>query len=151
MKLDWKVIAGGGVVMYIAEFFVGGVTGMAIHQGALEPLYQGTTEFWRPELNQDPPDMAAVMPGWIAVGVLSTMVHAGIYDNIRSAFGGSNLVTGAKFGLVLALIYAMSGLGLSGIFGLPKAIWGWWMLEWFIVFPAGGLALGWFVGKFGSD
>ena len=43
MKLNMKVIIGGGLVMYVVQFIVGGVTGMLIHEGALEPLYAATT------------------------------------------------------------------------------------------------------------
>ena len=151
MKLDWKVIVGGGILMYIAQFLIGGITGVFIHEGVLDPLYRVTTEFWRPELSQDPPDVAALMPRWIAVGLLAAFVHAGIYDNIRSALDGSGMIRGLKFGLIIAVIYALFGAAFSGVFNLPNAIWGWWALEGFVVYPTGGLVLGWFAGKFGSD
>ena len=151
MKLDWKVIVGGGLLMYVVQFIIGGVTGALIHEGTLDPLYQATTEFWRPELNQDPPDLAALMPRWIAAGLFISFVYAGIYDNIRSALNGSGLIRGLKFGVLMAILYAMFGLAFSGVFNLPEAIWAWWALEGFIIYPIGGLALGWFAGKFGSD
>ncbi|MBT8069751.1 MAG: hypothetical protein KJO80_04905 [Gammaproteobacteria bacterium] len=151
MKLDWKVIVGGGVLMYVTQFIVSLVTGGLIHEGVLDPLYQATTEFWRPELNQDPPDMAALMPHWIASGLLAALVQAGIYDNIRSALNGSGLLKGLKFGLILAMLYALTGLAYSGVFNLPPAIWGWWALDGLIVYSIGGLVLGWFAGKFGTD
>jgi len=151
MRLDWKVIVGGGVLMYIAQFLTSFISGPLIHEGVLDPLYMATTEFWRPELNQDPPDLAALMPRWIATGLISSLVLAGIYDNLRSALNGSGIVQGLKFGLILALIYAMFDVAFSGVFNLPDAIWGWWALEGFVVYPVGGLVLGWFAGKFGSD
>ena len=151
MKLDWKVIIGGGILMYIAQFIVSAATGAFIHEGVLDPLYRATTEFWRPELNQDPPDMAALMPRWIITGVLIALVYAGIYDNIRTAFNGSGIIKGLKFGLMIAVIYALFGAAFSGVFNLPNAIWGWWALEGFIIYPLGGLVLGWFAEKFGSD
>ncbi len=151
MRLDWKVIIGGGIAMYAAQFLVGGLTGMFIHEGVLEPLYQANSQFWRPELNQDPPDLAALMPRWITVGVLISFVYAGIYDNIRSALDGSSIIKGLKFGVLMALFYTMFNLAFSGVFNLPDAIWGWWTLEGFIMYPIGGLVLGWFVGKFGSN
>lgn len=46
MKLDWKVIIGGGLLMYVGQFIVSGVTGVFIHEGVLDPLYTATTEFW---------------------------------------------------------------------------------------------------------
>jgi len=151
MKLDMKVIIGGGLAMYVVQFIVGGATGMLIHEGVLDPLYAATTEFWRPELNQDPPDLAALMPRWISVGVLISLVYAGIYDNIRSALEGSNIMKGLKYGVLMALFYTMFNMAFSGVFNLPDAIWFWWTLEGFIIYPIGGLALGWFAGKFGSD
>jgi len=116
MKLDWKVIIGGGVLMYVAQFIVSIITGMFIHEDLLDPLYKVTMEFWRPELNQDPPDLAALMPLWISTGLLGALVFAGIYDNIRSAFNGSGMVQGFKFGLMIAVIYALFSASLSGIF-----------------------------------
>lgn len=151
MKLDWKIIIGGGLLMYVVQFVSGLATGALIHEGTLDPLYQATTEFWRPELNQDPPDLAAIMPRWIATGLFISFVYAGIYDNIRSAFNGSGLIQGLKFGLLMAILYALFGLAFSGVFNLPESIWGWWAVEGFILYPIGGLALGWFTGKFGSD
>ena len=151
MNLNWKVIIIGGVLMYIAQFVVSFITGAFIHEGVLEPLYKATTEFWRPELNQEPPDMAALMPRWISAGLLIAFVFAAVYDNIRSAFDGSGLVKGLKFGLMMALIYGMLGLGFSGIFNLPDAIWGWWALEGFIFYPVGGLVLGWYTEKYGAS
>ena len=151
MRLDWKVIVGGGVLMYIVQFLTSFITGPLIHEGVLDPLYMATNEFWRPELRQDPPDLAALMPRWIATGLLSSLILAGIYDNLRAALNGSGIVQGLKFGLIMAIIYAMFDVGFSGIFNLPNAIWGWWALEGFIVYPIGGLVLGWFAGKFGRD
>jgi hypothetical protein len=151
MKLNWKVIIGGGVLMYVAQFIVSLITGGFIHEGVLDPHYLATAEFWRPELRQDPPDLAALMPRWISIGLLASFIFAAIYDNIRSAFNGSDVVKGLKYGLMIALISAVFGASLSGVFNLPEAIWGWWTLEWFIVYPLGGIVLGWFAGKFGGD
>ena len=151
MKLDMKVIIGGGLVMYVAQFIVGMVSGMVLHEGVLDPLYKATTEFWRPELNQDPPDMAALMPRWITVGVFVSLVYAAIYDNIRSALDGSDIIKGLKYGVLMALFYTLFNLAFSGVFNLPDAIWMWWTLEGFVIYPVGGVALGWFAGKFGSN
>ena len=151
MKFNWKVILIGGIVMYIAEWIVGMATGIFIHQGVLEPLYKETPQFWRPELNQDPPDMAALMPRWITVGLLMSFLHAGIYDNIRSAFDGSGWMKGLKYGIVLSLLYGATAAGWSGVFNLPEAIWGWWVVEGFFYYVVGGAALGWYVGKFAND
>lgn len=91
------------------------------------------------------------MPRWIATGLLAAFIQAGIFDNIRSAFNGSGIVKGLKFGLMFAVIYASFGMAYSGVFNLPDAIWAWWALDGLVVYLAGGLVLGWFVGKFGSD
>ena len=99
MKFNVKIIFLGGLLMYVAQWIFSMVTGMLIHEGVLDPMYRATTEFWRPELNQDPPDLAALMPRWIAIGLVIAFVMAGIYDNIRSAFNGSGVVKGMKFGL----------------------------------------------------
>lgn len=151
MKLDWKVIIGGGVLMYVAQFAVSMITGTFIHEGVLAPYYLATTAFWRPELTQVPPDMAALMPRWIATGLVIALVQAAIYDNIRAALDGSGLIKGLKFGLLLAIIFASFSLSYSGVFNLPDAIWGWWAVDGLIIYTIGGMVLGWFAGKFGSD
>lgn len=150
MRLDWKVIIGGGLVMYIGQFAASFITGPLIHEGMLEPIYKATAQFWRPELMQEPPDMAALMPRWITVGLLTAFLHAAIYDNIRTAFSGSGLIKGLKFGLVIAFIYVGTNAGWSGVFNLPDSIWGWWAAEGFVYFPLGGMLLGWFTEKFGE-
>ena len=151
MKLNVRVILIGGLLMYIAQWVVGMIAGIFIHEGVLEPLYQSVPQFWRPELNQEPPDMAALMPRWIGVGLVITFVIAGIYDNIKSAFDGSGAIKGLKFGLVVALIHTTAAAGYSGIFNLPDSIWVWWTAEGFVIQAIGGLVLGWWVGKYASD
>lgn len=151
MKLDWKVIVGGGVLMYVSQFVVSFITGPLIHEGMLDPLYRATEMFWRPELRSDPPDMVALMPRWITTGVISALVIAAIFDNIRSAFNGSGVIQGLKFGIMMGVIYALFGAGYSGVFNLPYAIWGWWAVDGLIMYIIGGIVLGWFAGKFGSD
>jgi hypothetical protein len=74
-----------------------------------------------------------------------------IYDSLRGALNGSAVIKGVKFGFVLALIYGASLAGLSGVFNLPETIWAWWAAEGFVIYCIGGAALGWYVGKFGSD
>ncbi len=151
MKFNVKIIFLGGLIMYVAQWIIGMASGIFIHEGILEPLYKSTTEFWRPELNQDPPDMAALMPRWIGVGLTAAFLMSGIYDNIRSAFDGSGAVKGMKFGFVLALIYTSFIAGYSGIFNLPETIWFWWAVEGLAIYVTGGTALGWYVEKYASD
>ena len=151
MRLNFKTIIVGGIIFYAVQWILGMMTGIVIHNGVLEPLYKATTEYWRPELTQDPPDMAALMPRWIATGLLMTFIFAGIYDNIRDAFDGSGIVKGLKFGFVLSLIYGATAAGWSGIFNLPETIWLWWVAEGFFLYCISGVALGWYVDKFASD
>ena len=57
--MNWKLIIGGGLAYYIAAFIVSFVGATLIHEGVLDATYTATSSFWRPELIQDPPDMAA--------------------------------------------------------------------------------------------
>jgi hypothetical protein len=151
MKFNIRIIFLGGLLMYIAQWLTSMVAGVFIHEGVLEPLYKSVPEFWRPELNQEPPDMAALMPRWIGTGLAIAFVVAGIYDNIRSAFDGSGAVKGLKFGLVVGLIHSGAAAGYSGIFNLPDTIWVWWGVEAILMYVIGGAVLGWFVDKFAAD
>ena len=149
--MNWKAIIIGGLAYYIVTFAIGMLTGMYIHEGVLDEAYTATQSFWRPELNQDPPDMAALMPLWITTGLIIAFVYAGIYDTFRSALAGSAVVKGIKFGVVLFLFMASWSLAMSGVFNLPQIIWTWWIIESLIYALVGGAALGWAVGKFASD
>jgi len=149
--MNWKVIILGGLAYFVATFAVGMITGMYIHNGVLKEVYDATASFWQPALNQDPPDMAAIMPLWITTGLITSFIFAGIYDAIRSAFAGSAVMKGLKFGLVLFLFMATWSLSMSGVFNLPQTIWTWWIIESLIYALVGGAALGWAVGKFASD
>jgi hypothetical protein len=65
MKFNIKVILLGGLALYAAQWVVSMVSGAIIHEGILTEMYQAHASFWRPELNQQPPDMAALMPRWM--------------------------------------------------------------------------------------
>lgn len=151
MRLNFKTIIVGGIVFYATAFAFGMISGAVIHEGVLDPLYRATESFWRPELRQDPPDLATLMPRWISVGMFTTFVFVAIYDNIRDALAGPPPVSGLKFGLLLGLIHAMFAAGWSGVFNLPDMIWFWWALEGLVLNGLAGMALGWYVGRFGSD
>jgi len=151
MTISLKNIVVGGAIFYVVQFVLGmAVTGPLIHEGILEPVYAANAGFWRPELLQDPPDMAALMPRWIGVGLAMALLLTAIYDNIRSAFDGAGWVKGAKYGVVLSLISAAMMAGWSGVFNLPDTIWFWWAVEGFAYFIVGGAVLGWFLGKWGN-
>ncbi len=151
MKFNIKLILLGGLLFYIVQFAIAMVTGIVIHEGVLDPLYKSAAEFWRPELNQDPPDMAALMPRWIATGLIGAFVGVFIFDNIRAALSGSAMIKGLKFGFLMSLFYASFNAGLSGVFNLPEAIWFWWAVDGFIIYLISGLALGWITPKITPD
>ena len=145
--MNWKVIILAGLAYYVAMFLVSFVTGPLIHEGVLDELYRANESFWRPELNQDPPDMAALMPRWIAAGLFGAFVVAAIFDNFRSALSGSAVMKGVKFGFVVAMLNMTFAVGWSGIFNLPNEIWGWWIVEGFGYYLIGGAVLGWTADK----
>lgn len=147
MQFNIKVIVAGGLAMYVAQFALSMLTGPLIHEGVLMEPYQANASFWRPELTQDPPDMAALMPRWIAVGVIASFILAGIFDNIRGGLEGSTLVRGVKYGFILFLVNLCISAGWSGVFNLPETIWVWWNAEALLYYVIGGAVLGWVTGK----
>jgi hypothetical protein len=151
MKFNIKVIVAGGLAMYVAQFAVSMLTGPLIHEGVLMEPYQANASFWRPELTQDPPDMAALMPRWIAVGVIASFILAGIFDNIRGGLEGSTLVRGVKYGFILFLVNLCISAGWSGVFNLPETIWAWWNAEALLYYVVGGAVLGWVTGKLAPE
>jgi hypothetical protein len=151
MRFNLKVIVVGGLAMYVAQFALSMITGPVIHEGILTELYQANASFWRPELNQQPPDMAALMPRWIATGLIGAFILAGIFDNIRGGLEGSMLVRGAKYGVILFLINLCIAAGWSGVFNLPDAIWAWWLGEALLYYVVGGVVLGWVTGKLAPE
>jgi hypothetical protein len=151
MKFNLKVILLGGLAFYVAQFIVSMITGPFIHEGVLNEIYRANASFWRPELNQDPPDMAALMPRWITTGLIASFIMAGIYDNIRPALNGAAVVKGIKFGFIAFLFNLSATAGWSGVFNLPNEIWLWWSAEMLVVFVVGGTALGFAASKLSSD
>jgi hypothetical protein len=148
--MNWKTVVIGGIVFYVVMFIVSMATGPIVHEGILDPLYIANEQFWRPELTQDPPDMAALMPRWIAVGLFSSIVMAALYGFVQSAFTGPGWKRGLFFGLGVSIIFSLLAAGWSGVFNLPEKIWVVWSLESFAYYLPGGAALGWVVGKLGS-
>ena len=76
--MNWKLVVVGGIVMYVVMFIVSFPSGMIVHEKILDSAYRANEEFWRPELNQDPPDMATLMPRWIALGLITSFIMAAI-------------------------------------------------------------------------
>jgi len=127
--MNWKLIILGGLAYYIVAFIVSFGTGAVIHEGILEEAYVATSNFWRPELRQVPPDMAALMPMWITVGVITSFVFAGVYGALRTAFSGPGWQRGLKFGFAAWLLQASVMGNWSGVFDLPYDIWTWWAID----------------------
>ncbi len=148
--MNWKTVVVGGIVFYVVMFIVSMATGPIVHEGILEPLYIANESFWRPELTQDPPDMAALMPRWIAVGLISSLILAAIYGYVQSAFSGPGWKRGLIFGFGVSIMFCLLAAGWSGVFNLPEKIWVVWSLESFVYYLPGGAALGWVVGRLGS-
>jgi hypothetical protein len=142
--VNWKIVFVGGVAYYATMFAVSFVTGYFIHspEGVLFETYQATASFWRPELNADPPDMAALMPMWVATGLVSALIAAGIYSVVRSSLAGAPWQRGLKFGVIAALFAVINAIGYRGVFNLPDHVWTWWMADATLLHLAGGAVLG---------
>lgn len=141
--MNWKLIVVGALVFYIVTLLLSFVTGPLIHTGLLDEAYAANEGFWHEELMQDPPDMGAMFPYWLATGLFGGLIYAGIYSCVRQCFHGPGWRRGAVYGVCLALIGCAFIAGWSGVFDLPAKIWIWWALEGFIYFVIGGAALGW--------
>ena len=140
--MNLKFIIIGGLAMYVAQFALSMVTGMVIHEAILDELYRQFPHLWRPELNQEPPDMAALMPRWLTVGLIIAFIHAALYAVLRPAFCGSAWQRGLKYGLVVATFVATAYAGISGVLAMPDTIWLWWTLDFYLMMAAGGIVLG---------
>lgn len=145
--MNWKLIILGGLAFYAAQWVVSMATGYLVHEVILEELYRATTSFWRPELTQVPPDMAALMPRWITAGLIAAFVMTAIYDVVRPAFAGPGWLRGVKYGVGLSILSAVFMLAWSGVFNLPDTIWVWWALEGVFYYVVGGVVLGWIADK----
>ena len=149
--MNWKLIVLGGLVLYAVMFIISMITGPIVHEGVLDATYRANPEFWRPELNQDPPDMASLMPRWIGIGLLAALVQAALYGWIRGGFSGAPWLKGVKYGMLLAIVGGCMMAGWSGVFNLPDKIWAVWGLEQFAYYLPGGAALGWVAEKLAPE
>ena len=147
MKFNLKVILLGGLAFYVTQFILSMISGPIVHESILHDVYRANAVFWRPELNQDPPDMAALMPRWITIGLITTFIITAVFDNIRSALDGSGVVKGMKFGFIAFLFSACLSAGWSGVFNLPNEIWLWWNAEALVMYLVSGAVLGLVTGK----
>ena len=145
--MNWKLILIGGLVFFVVAFALSFVTGPVIHNNILLPTYQATAGFWRPELMQEPPDMAALAPRLITSGLIGALILAGIYGYLRSTFTGAGWQRGLKFGVVVFLLVVGLYLSMSVAFNLPDRIWVWWAVDSLLAYLIGGAALGWVADK----
>jgi hypothetical protein len=141
--MNWKLIIIGAIAFYAATWVVSFATGPLIHNGVLMPVYTAHPEFWRPELNETPPNMTALLPYWITTGLIGALIMAGIYGQVRSTFTGAGWLRGVKYGFLLFLLSCAFSLAMSGVFNLPSTIWVWWGVDSLIMYLVGGAVLGW--------
>ena len=119
--------------------------------GLVVEVYQATATFWRPELIKQPPDMAALLPMWIASGLIGAFLSAAVYDWLRPALAGAGWQRGLKFGVIAFIFHLVATLGFQGVFNLPAQIWVWWCVEAVAYLLVGGIALGWVTQKLSPD
>lgn len=146
--MNWKLILIGGVAFWLVTNLLGFATGPLIHTGKLDPIYRANEAFWVPALNQDPPDIAAMMPIWLRNSLIASLVYAAIYGMVHPSLGAPGWRRGLTFGLILAVLAAVSYLSFSGLFNLPDELWLWWALEALVVLGVGGVVLGWVGERF---
>lgn len=97
--MNWKLIIIGGIVFWLVTNILGMfVSAPLIHEKVLDPVYQANESFWRPELRQDPPDMAALMPQWMLTSFVSSLLVAGIDSLVGGSFSGPGWSRGLKGG-----------------------------------------------------
>lgn len=142
MRFNLKVILLAGLAYWVVQFAIGMLVGGFVHNNLLAELYDQTASFWRPALNEDPPDMAAMMPIWIPVGIIVALVTAFIYDNVRAALGSPPWKNGLKFGVLAFLFGAIFSAANWTVFNLPADIWLWWNVEHLLMYLVAGTVLG---------
>jgi hypothetical protein len=141
--MNAKLTLIGGLAHFVATWLVSMFTGPLLHNGLLKSAYAATAGFWRPELMQDPPDMAALMPRWISLGLVFSLVIAALYGQVRPALAGQGWARGARYGLGIGVLLIATMWSWSGVFNLPDFIWGWWSAEALLMNVIGGAAVGW--------
>lgn len=145
--MNLKLTLIGGIVFYAVTWLCSMVTGPLIHEGVLAEVYKATATFWRPELMREPPDMAALMPRWIATGLVLSVIIAALYGIVRPAIAGHGWQRGAKYGFGVGLLANACMATMSGVFNLPDVIWVWWTVEGLIIYVIGGAVLGWLADR----
>ncbi|HXU45402.1 MAG TPA: hypothetical protein VN783_07745 [Thermoanaerobaculia bacterium] len=143
--MRWKLIILGGLAFWAAGFIVDmAILGPVVHNGVLKAEYKAHSELWRPELNQEPPNMGGLMKRWIPSGLLSSFLVAFVYSRVRAAIAGPGWKRGVQYGFLLGILSLAWGLlGYAGVFNASDKIWVWWAVTSFVSFMISGAALGW--------
>ena len=144
--MKWKLVVLGGLAWYVGTFLVGLATVPIIHQGIQVATYQSISDFFRPELVKEP-DPAALMPYWVATGLVSSFLLALLFSLVRPAIPGPGWKRGLLFGLFLTLGSIAIFLIYSGVLNLPPRVWFWWIVDDLIRYCVGGVAMGFVAGK----
>ena len=150
--MNWKQVFLGAVVFWVVTNVFGMfVTGYLIHDKILDPDYRAHSQLWVPELNQDPPDMAALIPNWLTISFITSLVVAGIYSRVKGSFSGPAWKKGLTWGFCVGLLASVSYFALTGFMALSTKIAIWWSIDALILYVLGGAAMGWAVAKWASD
>ena len=149
--MNAKAIALGGFAFYLVTWLVSMVTGPLLHRGLLDEVYRANMAFWRPELMQDPPDLAALMPRWVITGLILSFVLAALYTRFGPVISGHGWMRGARYGFAVWVLVAAVMATWTGIFNLPDSVWFWWAVEALATYVLGGAALAWAVDRWAPD
>lgn len=151
--MNIKLIVLGTIAYFITAQVIGAITGMFVHGegGLLEATYKSYAAMWRPELNETPPNLGALMPLWITTGLINSLIVAITFSLIRPALQGGVIAQGLKYGVIASLF--MAGLyGMYfGIFALPGSLWLAWGLEGLVMCCVGGIVLAAVADKFAAE
>jgi hypothetical protein len=132
--MNWKLIIVGTVVFWIVTNLIAIFgTGLIIHEGILEPIYNANASFWLPPLRENPPDMGALMPRWLLIWFVNSLVIAGIYSCVHTSFTGPGWRKGLNWGLCLGIFTFATYITFSGVIDLPMKLWVWWGIDALIV------------------
>lgn len=145
--MNGKLTAISALVYFVASWGLSFISGPIVHNGILKSTYIETASFWRPALMQEPPDMAALMPRWIATGVVFAIVVGAFYGAVRGSIAGAGWLRGAKFGAALGIVIAAAMFNWSGVFNLPDRVWTWWAIEGVVLNTVTGAIMGWAAGR----
>ena len=149
--MNVKLVLLGGLTFWLMTWVVSMVTGPVIHNSILMGDYQATASFWRPELMAVPPDMAALMPRWIATGLFLSFIVAALYGWVRPVVDGRGWVRGVTFGAGVFLLVAGVMASWTGVFNLPDRLWIWWALEALAVYVIGGAVMAWVADRWAPE